>query len=98
MGMQFTVALTGEVRHEIGASDLGIDLDNPNELLDVSSAVEFDDVQVGGTVTLEASVRIGDVMVSAEDLDGYDAETAIGEYVNPYGYGMSVNSADFEIT
>jgi hypothetical protein len=97
MSMQFTIALTGDISSEVEASDLGIDTDNPNDLLDVSSQVDFEDVRVSGTVTIEASVRISDVEVAAADLSGYDADTAIGEYVSPYG-GCDVSNADFEVT
>lgn len=97
MGMNFVITLTGEVSVEAAASDMGIDIDNPNDLLDISTSVQLDDVQVSGSVTVEASARVEDVEVAAEDLDGYDADIALGEYVSPYG-GASVSNADFEIT
>lgn len=98
MSMQFTIALTGDISTECEAENMGIDLDDPNELLDVSnSQVEFEDVRVSGTVTIEASVRITDVEVAASDLANYDADTAISEFVSPYG-GTDVSNADFEVT
>lgn len=97
MGMQFTVTLTGDIRSEVEASYCGIDLDNPNNLMNISSQVELDDVQVSGLVTIEASVRISDVEVEASDMASYDADAAIGEFVSPYG-GVEVGNADFEVT
>lgn len=97
MSMQFTIALTGDISVECEAEDMGIDLDNANDLLDLSSSIDVDDVSVSGTVTVNASVRISDVEVSAADLSGYDADAAISEQVSPYG-SVDVSNADFEVT
>lgn len=96
MAMFFTVVLTGNVETTVDATDLGIDLDNPHELFDVGSRVEFENAHVSGEVTLSASVRINEVEVGAEELADYDADTAISEFVGPYG-GVSVLNADFDI-
>jgi hypothetical protein len=97
MGMQFTVTLTGDISAEVEAEDAGIDLDNANDFLDISSSVEVDDVSVSGTITVTASVRISDEEVEAADMADYDADAAISEHINSYG-SVDVSNADFEVT
>lgn len=97
MGMQFTVTLTGTASVEVEASDLGLDLNDPHEFFDASSSIEFDNVELSGSVNLTADVRVENVEVSASDLGSYDADTALQEYAGPYG-GINIENADFEIT
>lgn len=99
MGMNFTLDITGKVRlNDVDASGAeGIDAEEV-----FNSAVSDDGVEpldaevIEATVTVEASLIIRDVEVSAADLGEFDAEQAIDERFD--SGTVNVITADYEIT
>lgn len=93
----FTLQLTGRIQSEVEAADCGIRVDDdPNEFLDIRSEVNIVDVQVSGTVTINATVSVGDVEVDAEDMADFDADVRLQEEVSLYG-GIDVSGAEFYV-
>src|SRR4051812_4671100 len=95
MGMHFGLTLTADVSVSVDISDIGIDEDAVAANIDMSSDVQLDDVTVEGEVNMSASARVENVEVSAANMSDYDVDAAINEYF--FGYGMSVDNADFEV-
>lgn len=98
MGMKFTVTATAKATVEdIDISDLALDA---GDILDDASVlgyggIEVEDAEItGGSVTVEARVRIEDVEVSASDISDYDASAAFEEHVD---WNVSISDADFDI-
>lgn len=98
MGMQFKVTITGEVTVSgIELDDLGYTFDAEEAFRGALSGYDFsiDEASVArAQVDITASVRVEDVEVAVEDLEDFDADTALNEH---FGYEASAMLATFEV-
>lgn len=100
MGMQFTVAVTGDVTFEANDSSVADSIDADSilqEEVGYSSDVQFEDAEViDASITIRARARLEDYEVLVADLQGFDADMALSESI--HSYNVEVRNADYEVT
>jgi len=92
--MQFGVTLKADFETDVDGDNLVSTYDVDADMLGISGNANISVDRIGGSVHIEGTIEVEDFEVSASDLSGFDAESALDD---EYG-NLSLSSAEFEVT